>query len=334
MAEYKVKDIPVDSLFSEPVFLEEKPGVPLNPKNDFVLITSPLPFSRNLRKALMEWEFTTVHSTGVIREEGSLAVPEEASAGADAEQGGAGAEAGKRRQRAEGIYQSLLEFTDSLFSTISMSGFLNYAEAAEKMADFIKLITTDQYFLFRVMLTAEPRGEGNALAEHGVKSAIIALIIAGQIHLSTPQMVELGIAALLHEVEMLYIPTRIFLTNRQLSPEDKKLIFTHPVLGYKKLSSFNFPPLVCRAVLEHHELQDGSGYPQRLTADKISLYAKILAPACACTNAGGKPVRKDMRATIADLLENQSGKYDETIIKALYYAVAQLLSTQKTERPA
>jgi HD-GYP domain-containing protein (c-di-GMP phosphodiesterase class II) len=333
VTEFAVKDISPDCAFSEPVFLEEprKLASGKAEERSFLIGVPPLPFTRALRKILLDWDFRTVYSDGVIKEEepaakiNRTAVSEKlinADMGGDDET----PEEQKRRKRAEGVFNSLHVFADSLFAKISLSGFLDYGETAEKMAGYVKLIAADQYFIFRALLEAKGRTGGNILSEHGAKCAVLALIIGIQIKLSAAQMTELGIAALLHEVEMLYIPSRVYLAKHQLTTEEKKLIFTHPVMGYKKLSSFNFPPLVCRAVLEHHELRDGTGYPQRLTGDKISLYAKILALGCACTDVTGKTVQKDMRSTLAGILETQSGKFDETVIKALHYATAQLLA--------
>ncbi|MDR1908864.1 MAG: HD domain-containing protein [Spirochaetaceae bacterium] len=316
MAEYKVRDIAADSVFSEPVFAGDPGDTPPEEGAGFILNAPPLPFSRALRALLLEWEFTQVYSRGVITERRAGGAPGE---------GPAVSPRAAREQlgRAAETYRNLTGFAGTLFTQISMAGFVDHAGTAEQMSGFVKSVTEDQYFMLKVVESARAQPGSHALSEHAVKSAVISLIIGAQIKLSAPQMTELGVAALLHETEMLYIPPRVYLATQWSSVEDQKLIFTHTALGYKKLSSFGFSPLVCRAVLEHHEAMDGSGYPQRLSGDQISLYARILSCACACLNAAGALLRKDMALVLKEVLEPQRSKYDETVLKALSYAVTQ-----------
>jgi HD-GYP domain-containing protein (c-di-GMP phosphodiesterase class II) len=91
------------------------------------------------------------------------------------------------------------------------------------------------------------------------------------------------------------------------------------------LKSLNFPQNIRLAVLEHHERENGSGYPQRLTGAKISLYAKIIAVACSFEAMTAVRPYKDARNGhwgILDLLKNDGGRYDETALRALIYSLS------------
>ncbi|MDR1072379.1 MAG: HD domain-containing protein, partial [Treponema sp.] len=106
---------------------------------------------------------------------------------------------------------------------------------------------------------------------------------------------------------------------------ERKAIFSHPVFSYTILKSFNAPLTICLAGLEHHERENGSGYPQKLTGDKISLYAKIIAVACSYEAlTANRPYRdaKDAYSGMYLLLKNEGNQYDSTIVKALLYSLS------------
>jgi putative nucleotidyltransferase with HDIG domain len=78
-------------------------------------------------------------------------------------------------------------------------------------------------------------------------------------------------AALLHDVGKAFVPVAILEKPEALSDEEMSEIRKHPRLGYDALSAQGgFPPEVLDVVLHHHELLDGSGYPDGLRDDQIS----------------------------------------------------------------
>jgi putative nucleotidyltransferase with HDIG domain len=78
-------------------------------------------------------------------------------------------------------------------------------------------------------------------------------------------------AALLHDVGKAFIPLAILDKPGQLSDEEKAIIRTHPQLGFDALSKQGgFPPEMLDVILHHHELLDGTGYPNGLKDSQIS----------------------------------------------------------------
>jgi putative nucleotidyltransferase with HDIG domain len=78
-------------------------------------------------------------------------------------------------------------------------------------------------------------------------------------------------AALLHDVGKAFVPVAILDKPGKLSDEEMSEIRRHPRLGYDALSAQGgFPPEVLDVVLHHHEVLDGSGYPDGLRGDQIS----------------------------------------------------------------
>jgi HD-GYP domain-containing protein (c-di-GMP phosphodiesterase class II) len=138
-------------------------------------------------------------------------------------------------------------------------------------------------------------------------------------------MIELGVAALVHEVGMLKLPTHMYLSQRPLTAPEQKAIMTHPILGYSMLKSLDFPLATCLAALEHHERENATGYPRRLTGEKISLYSKIIAVACSYEALSSKRPHKEAKdghTGMLELLKNDGKQYDDTIVKALVLSLS------------
>lgn len=78
-------------------------------------------------------------------------------------------------------------------------------------------------------------------------------------------------AALLHDVGKAFVPVEILDKPGQLTAEEMDVVRQHPRRGYEALADQGgFPPEMLDVVLHHHELLDGSGYPNALNANQIS----------------------------------------------------------------
>ena len=96
-------------------------------------------------------------------------------------------------------------------------------------------------------------------------------------------------------------------------------------MSYNVLKNYNFPLSIQLGALEHHEKQNGTGYPRKLTGEKISLFAKIIAVACsfeAITAPRLHKVQQSSYEAMVELLKNNSLQFDENVIKALLFAVS------------
>lgn len=116
-------------------------------------------------------------------------------------------------------------------------------------------------------------------AGHQVQVARMAAAIAGELGLPEKQITALQMAGTLHDIGKINIPAEILSKPGRLNRIEFDLIKTHPVIGREILTSIDFPWPICQIVSQHHERQDGSGYPSGLKADEICIEAKILAVA-------------------------------------------------------
>jgi len=189
-----------------------------------------------------------------------------------------------KEKRAEKFYQSFLTYTESLFEGFTARNELDFQSIQKMIKMTYEFVRRDRNHIVYVMQTAEQYK--NLHVSHSVRSSIIAIIIGTYLKLPRHQLIELGVAGLLCNISVLNMSGRIY-TSREGGPNllksgtdtEKRLLYVHPIHTHKILKSFNFPLSICEAVLQHHELEDGSGFPRQLKGNNIGLYGKILVVA-------------------------------------------------------
>jgi HD-GYP domain-containing protein (c-di-GMP phosphodiesterase class II) len=116
-----------------------------------------------------------------------------------------------------------------------------------------------------------------ALLEHGHRTARHATALGHAIGVSTRDLLDLYLAALLHDAGKVMLPDTILKKNGALTQEEYTFMQCHPREGARLLEAI---PVLRRAaviVAHHHEHWDGSGYPYGLRQTFIPLGSRILA---------------------------------------------------------
>ena len=116
-------------------------------------------------------------------------------------------------------------------------------------------------------------------AGHQVRVADLACIIARQMGVAESRIPIIRIAALIHDVGKVCVPTEILNKPAPLSPIEFEIVKQHPKAAYDVLSKIEFPWAIADIVLQHHERVDGSGYPSGLRGAQIHLEAQIIGVA-------------------------------------------------------
>ncbi len=305
MNNIKTVSLKMGMYFESPVFLDE----------GYVLLTPETPVTEMLIKNLKTWGFTDLYTEGS---------PE----GREAPDKGAASSSTNLDQnikekeglsRARKFYLELAEFTQKSMDRFKSDNILNLNSITEEVKKAITLIREDDKYVLRFQEIVPPVGE-DYLASHSVKSTILALAIGDKMKLPNHKLIELGIATLLHEIGMLQIPSKIYQKDGALTDAEKKVINAHTVLGFRALREFSLPRDILLGILEHHERNDGSGYPQNLQAGRISLFGKIIAVACSYdAQISNRPFRnsRDAHTSLTGMLREMRSHYDEDVMKAL-----------------
>lgn len=116
-------------------------------------------------------------------------------------------------------------------------------------------------------------------AGHQVRVDLLACAIGRVLGLPDQQLEGLHIAALLHDIGKITLPSEYLATPTKLTKEETAIMKCHTEVGYEILKNIHFSWPVAEIVYQHHEHLDGSGYPRALTDKDILLEAKILAVA-------------------------------------------------------
>lgn len=307
MKPYSIHDLEPNTYFSDNLMLDEK----------YILLSPDIPVSADLIARLSEWKFFKVYSEGDPERRAER--PPEPVETEDGRKNVIDTDADEhtRLGTAERIFRQALTFTESYFTEYVKKGEL----PIEPLETLVKtLVGAVRDYRNEMLRTAAQEVTGkNYLVVHSVKTTVLALSVG--IFLKEPQhrLLELATAALLHELGMVRLPPNLYMAARSLTPQEKKAISTHPIIGYNILKERTFSPNVALAVLEHHERMDGSGYPRGLPGEQISLPARIIAVCCSYDALVSKrPYRegRDGHDGIMHLLRDRGVQYDERILRA------------------
>jgi diguanylate cyclase (GGDEF)-like protein len=130
------------------------------------------------------------------------------------------------------------------------------------------------------------------LAGHSSRVRDLSTRIGERMGLETSDLAALRHAAKLHDVGIVGIPGNLLAKKRRLSEQETEMVRKHPFLGSKMLEGVPGMDATRRAILEHHEHFDGSGYPYGLSGDDISVAARILSVAeCYDSAVSARPHR-------------------------------------------
>lgn len=325
MNTFNVTDLPDGYYFTEDVYLDKK----------FLLLTPGVQITESFKKELRDWEFLKVYSEGhtaeqaIVHSQVSLkdAVIEETE-GKEKKADNADPAvplsddaqlADIERQYYE--YQNFIAETYTRFATRKELQLQQISNRVKDLCDFIK---ENKRYVLRIQPSMENRDK-NYLVVHSMRSTVYAIVIGLQLKFPIHKLIELGVSCILHEIGMIRLPPQLYMGTKVLTPVEKNAIFTHPVISYNILREFSFPLNICLGVLEHHERENGDGYPRKLSKEKISIYAKIIAVACsyeAVTAPRPYKEARDAYSGIIDIMKNQGKQYDETVIRALLFSLS------------
>ena len=308
--------------------------------NTFLLLPKTAEMTEDLIKALRQWGFEDILVDGSISLGGDIGVnkndePEEEStkekigenlkkAIEDSKNTAVGNSDQARMELVHSVYEEYMNYIESVFTHYATHKEIDQEELSDTVQELCIFIKEHRRYILRVNATIESENR-NFLIIHTMRTTVLCLAIALQLHLPLSKMIELGITSILHEIGMLRLPPQLYMTSKKLSVREKAQISKHTLLGYTIIKDLNFGLSIQLGVLEHHEKENGTGYPRRLTGDKISSNAKIIAVACTYEAISSPRSYKDEKSTfdaLLEMLQNKEHVYDGSVIKALLYTVS------------
>lgn len=222
------------------------------------------------------------------------------------------------------VYNEYMNYINSVYTHYATHKKIDFQELSDTVKDLCVFIKDNKRYVLRITPSAEARSK-NFLVIHSMRSTVLAITVGLELHMALSKLIELGISCILHEIGMLRLPPQLYMTDRPLTAAEKAQIMTHPHTGFNILKDLEFPLSILLGVLEHHEKENGLGYPRHLPGNKITTYAKIISVACSFEAITAPREYKSERTTfdaMVEMLKNPNGQYDPTVIKALLYSLS------------
>lgn len=118
---------------------------------------------------------------------------------------------------------------------------------------------------------------GEEIYFHSLNVTMLSLMVARDLHLPAEVIAPLGMGALFHDIGRKEIPSAVLMKLEPLTQAERRLYEMHCQYGVAMGQRLGLAPPVLRIIQEHHEMFDGSGYPQKLTGEAIGLLSRIVA---------------------------------------------------------
>ncbi len=195
---------------------------------------------------------------------------------------------------------------------------------AQSVADSAKLV--DQLvteFLADNEVTIHAIGGrpgGAELYVHTLNVAVLCLLVAKELQLPAPEAKLLGLGALFHDIGLTEVSSRILRNTDPLTAAERAAREMHCDYGLARAKALGLAPEVQKIVAQHHELADGSGYPQKLKGEAIAPLARIVALVNQYDNLCN-PVNVSRaltpHETLSHIFTQQKTKFDARVMQIL-----------------
>lgn len=156
-------------------------------------------------------------------------------------------------------------------------------------------------------------------AGHQKRAAELCVALAIEMGMTGETVNNIALGAKIHDVGKIYIASDILNKPGKITDLEYQILQTHPEQGYEVLKGIDFPNQIKLMVLQHHEREDGSGYPQKLIGDQITIESKILAVADVVeAMTSHRPYRAALGIDVAldEIVINKGIKYDCFVVDA------------------
>jgi response regulator RpfG family c-di-GMP phosphodiesterase len=180
------------------------------------------------------------------------------------------------------------------------------------------LTTFEHKIEFLEVLAETIEAKDRYMRGHARRVAFYAGLIAEKLALPAEAQGRVRIAAFLHDLGKVGVPTDLLLRCGALEPAERAVVERHPALGAHLLGPLGMPCEIGLAIRNHHEWWDGTGYPDGVAGEEIPLDARIISVADAfdamsCDRPYRHALRRDV--VIAELRRYAGIQFDPAVVK-------------------
>ena len=160
---------------------------------------------------------------------------------------------------------------------------------------------------------------------HSVAVCALMVALGRQRGFKGEELRSLGMAGLLHDVGKVGVPEEVLNKTGRLTDEEFEIIKQHPVKGWEILkASYDVSDMALDVCRHHHERVDGKGYPDKLSGEALSVFARMGA-VCdvydAITSERCYKEPWEPATALRKMAEWREGQFDEAIFQAFVKTV-------------
>ncbi len=176
-------------------------------------------------------------------------------------------------QRAKAIFRNGKEAVRSMFQEVRLGKALDGEGLLDLVEDMNRSLARNPHALLSV---ARIKHKDEYTYLHSVAVAALMVGLARAADQDEATVRDAGMAGLLHDLGKAVMPESVLNKPGRLTDEEYDIMRQHPMEGYKLLQEWqDVPPAVLDVCLHHHEKMDGTGYPERLAGEDISLMSRM-----------------------------------------------------------
>ena len=227
----------------------------------------------------------------------------------------------EEQKLAKKIISSSKKAVATMFHDVRMGKAIN-AEAAMQMVDDIAASVDRNLGALISLVRLKSKDEYTYM--HSVAVCALMVALAKELKLSDSEIKQAGLAGLLHDIGKAGIPMEVLNKPGALTEEEFTLVKLHPERGHELLLKADIADNVSLDVcLHHHEKMNGTGYPDKLKDDEISLFAKMGA-VCDVYDAitSNRPYKEGWEPAISlQRMAQWDGHFDNIVFKAFVKSI-------------
>ncbi|MFS0781488.1 HD-GYP domain-containing protein [Bacillus sp. 1P06AnD] len=222
------------------------------------------------------------------------------------------------RQKLQTIAKTVDEASsqiEGIFDFVKRTDSLPIEEIKKEIIPVLEEVTDipHVYHLFK-----ELHSKDEYTYRHNICVGVIAGLIGKWLGMEGQKLQDLELAGLLHDIGKTKIPGYILTKPGKLTEHEYAEMKKHTVYGYQLIKkSEELPEEIALVALQHHERENGSGFPFRLTGAKIHPFAKIIAVADVFHALSSERVYKPafpFYQVIAQMNDGMLGQFDPTVL--------------------
>jgi HD-GYP domain-containing protein (c-di-GMP phosphodiesterase class II) len=150
-----------------------------------------------------------------------------------------------------------------------------------------------------------------------------SLAIGRHLGLSADEMENLKLAAILHDIGKIGVDDQVLRKHGKLNEEEKRKMQQHTIIGPRIVQRVRQLHTIIPGIRHHHEMYDGSGYPDAVKGEEIPQMARIIAVADTFdAMTSDRPYRKgrDVESALKEIRQFAGKQFDPKVVQALLSA--------------